>query len=112
MNLDYIHPFLDGNSRTLREFTRQLADESGYSIPWEVFNNSNNGRDVLYIARYLSVNKLTLPEIANIDTKQKVVFTPDKFDGNSELPELLSYIIHSKTQEISEAEKDDDELEM
>ena len=33
--LDYIHPFPDGNSRTLREFTRQLADESSYSLDWQ-----------------------------------------------------------------------------
>ena len=44
---DYIHPFKDGNSRTLREFTRQLAKESGYRIDWERFNQQPAGRDIL-----------------------------------------------------------------
>lgn len=30
--LDYVHPFSDGNSRTLRTFTKQLAKESGYEL--------------------------------------------------------------------------------
>ena len=37
-DLDYIHPFQDGNSRTLRLFTRQLAKESGYELKWEKYN--------------------------------------------------------------------------
>ena len=38
--LDYIHPFPDGNSRTLREFTRQLADKSGYRLDKDSVNSS------------------------------------------------------------------------
>lgn len=87
--LDYIHPFPDGNSRTLREFTRQLAEESGYSIEWERFNQTPAGRDILYIARDISVNKLALPHVIHEDTKRSVVFTMDQFDGNRDLPDLL-----------------------
>lgn len=87
--LDYIHPFPDGNSRTLREFTRQLAEESGYSIDWERFNQTPAGRDILYIARDISVNKLALPHVIHEDTKRSVVFTMDQFDGNRDLPDLL-----------------------
>jgi cell filamentation protein len=59
--IDYIHPFKDGNSRTLREFTRQLAEISGYDLDWERFNKQPAGRDILYIARDLDVNKQALP---------------------------------------------------
>lgn len=38
--LDYVHPFSDGNSRTLRAFTRQLGEEAGYSIDWERFKSA------------------------------------------------------------------------
>jgi cell filamentation protein len=35
--LDYVHLFSDGNSRTLRTFTKQLAKEAGYEVDWERF---------------------------------------------------------------------------
>jgi len=47
-DLDYLHPFREGNSRTLRTFTEQLANEAGYTLGWEKFRQD---RDLLYIAR-------------------------------------------------------------
>ncbi|WP_353744070.1 MULTISPECIES: Fic family protein [Pseudomonas] len=44
--LDFIHPFSDGNSRTLREFSRQLAEASNYRLDWERFGQSPAGRDL------------------------------------------------------------------
>ena len=38
--LDYLHPFNDGNSRTLRTFTRQLARAAGFDIDWARFAGS------------------------------------------------------------------------
>lgn len=90
---DYIHPFPDGNSRTLREFTRQLAKDSGYQLDWSHFGKSKNGRDRLYIARDLSVNELALESVKNADTKRDITFALDQFDGNSKLPELLRDVI-------------------
>ncbi|MCS8265695.1 Fic family protein [Pseudomonas aeruginosa] len=87
--LDYIHPFSDGNSRTLREFTRQLAEASGYTLDWERFGKSAGGRDVLYIARDRSVNELALPHIQHAGTKRDVVLTMDQFEANRDLPDLL-----------------------
>jgi cell filamentation protein len=49
-DLDYTHPFREGNSRTLRTFTDQLAREAGYELNWEKFSGERN-RDLLYIAR-------------------------------------------------------------
>jgi len=87
--LDYIHPFSDGNSRTLREFTRQLAKKSGYELDWDRFNRSPAGRDILYIARDQSVNKLAMPHIQHDDTRRNIVFSTDQLEGNRNLPELL-----------------------
>lgn len=87
--VDYIHPFSDGNSRTLREFTRELADASGYTLDWERFGKSAAGRDVLYIARDLSVNELALPHIQHAGTKRDVVLSMDMLEGNRDLPNLL-----------------------
>jgi cell filamentation protein len=70
--LDYIHPFPDGNSRTLRTFTRQLACEAGYELDWSIFNVTPGARDGLYIARDLAVNRLALPEIENESTMRKI----------------------------------------
>jgi cell filamentation protein len=87
--LDYIHPFSDGNSRTLRAFTRQLAEASGYNIDWDQFGQSPVGRDLLYIARDLSVNELALPHIVHDVTKRDVLLTIDQLEGNRDLPSLL-----------------------
>lgn len=87
--VDYIHPFSDGNSRTLREFTRELAEASGYTLDWDRFDKSPGGRDVLYIARDLSVNELALPHIQHAGTKRDVVLSMDQLEGNRDLPNLL-----------------------
>lgn len=87
--VDYIHPFSDGNSRTLREFTRQLAEASGYKLDWERFGKSPAGRDVLYIARDRSVNALALPHIQHAGTKRDVVLSMDQLESNRDLPNLL-----------------------
>lgn len=88
-DLDYVHPFLDGNSRTLRAFTGQLAREAGYEIDWDRFNRSDIGRDLLYIARDLSVNEVAKPFIQHPNTMMKIVNSRDRLHGNRTLPELL-----------------------
>ena len=94
VEVDYIHPFIDGNSRTLREFTRQLAEASGYTLDWSQFDKSPAGRDVLYVARDLSVNKLALPNIQNLVTKRDVMLSMDQLEGNRELPDLIRDAVH------------------
>lgn len=87
--LDYVHPFSDGNSRTLRTFTKQLAKESGYELDWERFGSSPAGRDLLYIARDRSVNELAKPHVQQESTMRKIIYTQDRLDGNRALPDLL-----------------------
>jgi len=52
------------------------------------------GRDLLYIARDLSVNELALPHIQNANNKRDVVFSMDILEGNRKLPDLLQDAIH------------------
>jgi cell filamentation protein len=87
--LDYTHPFSDGNSRTLRTFTKQLAKEAGYDLDWTRFNQNDAGRDVLYIARDRSVNELAKPHIEHEQSMRKIVITLDRLEGNRDLPSLL-----------------------
>ncbi len=87
--LDYIHPFVDGNSRTLREFTRQLSAASGYNLDWERFTSSPGGRDILYVARDLSVNALALPHVQDSAIRRNITFSLDQFEGNRDMPNLM-----------------------
>lgn len=87
--MDYVHPFSDGNSRTLRTFTKQLANEAGYELEWERFSRSPVGRDLLYIARDRSVNKLAKPHVQQEQSMRKITHTTDRLEGNRDLPDLL-----------------------
>jgi cell filamentation protein len=90
---DYIHPFRDGNSRTLREFTRELAEASGYTLDWEWFSQSPAGRDILYVARDISVNTLALPHVQHFGTRRDITLSLDQLEGNRDLPDLLRDVI-------------------
>lgn len=65
--LDYLHPFGEGNSRTLRTFTEQLARENGHDLDWETTNVTPQSRDALYIARDMAVIQLRNPGITMAD---------------------------------------------
>jgi len=93
IELDYVHPFSDGNSRTLRTFTRQLARQAGYEVDWARFNRSDVGRDLLYIARDLSVNELAKPHIQHENTMRKILYTQTRLEGNRDLSDLLRDVV-------------------
>jgi len=106
-NLDYLHPFDDGNSRTLREFTYQLANESGFVLSWEKFNQTQNGRDILYIARDLSVSQIALVEQQTPQAQFSATQCLDMLDNNKSLQQLLPTVIKSKHQiKLEDAVKD------
>ena len=54
-DLDYAHGFHDGNSRTLREFTRTLALKAGYNLDWTPTSVDADRRNHLYTARDILV---------------------------------------------------------
>ncbi|MCW5730598.1 MAG: Fic family protein [Alphaproteobacteria bacterium] len=60
-DLDHAHPFREGNSRTLRIFTSQLARAAGYELDWGTAKADARTRDLLYMARDREVLKLAFP---------------------------------------------------
>jgi cell filamentation protein len=87
--LDYLHPFADGNSRTLRTFTKQLANEAGYELDWERFNRSAGTRDALYVARDKAVNAIALPQMTNERSMMRIVGSMDRLEANKNLEQIL-----------------------
>jgi cell filamentation protein len=49
--LDAIHPFREGNSRTLRAFFYSVAHNAGFKFDWTATATSEDARDTLYRAR-------------------------------------------------------------
>ncbi len=43
-NLNYLHPFREGNGRTQRAFLRQLAASAGWDLDWSDLNREENNR--------------------------------------------------------------------
>lgn len=60
-DLDYAHPFREGNSRTLRHFSEQLAKQAGFDLDWSRSNADGLSRDQLYVARDLAVTERAFP---------------------------------------------------
>ncbi len=60
---------------------------------WDRFGQSPAGRDILYIARDLSVNRLALSFIQHEDTRREILFSLDQLDDNRDLPDLLKDVV-------------------
>lgn len=73
-DLDHIHPFREGNSRTLREFTRELALQAGYELDWHSTGADAQARDRLYLARDREVLERLYPgldEARSMETEDR-----------------------------------------
>jgi cell filamentation protein len=90
--LDYIHPFYEGNSRTLRVFTGQLAKASGYELEWEKLNRSETTRDLLCIARDRAVGELAVGRIRSEMNERTVLYDMDRNSSSPSLSELVAAI--------------------
>jgi cell filamentation protein len=64
--LDAIHAFRDGNSRTLRAFTTDLAEAVGHRLDWALAAQKAEDRVRLYHARDIAVMRGDLSELAAI----------------------------------------------
>lgn len=87
--LDYLHPFHEGNSRTLRFFFTQLADESDHHFDWDKLSGSPHQRDRLYIARDVAVLRQALPHVRGERALQLATATLDRLEGNVSLEHLF-----------------------
>lgn len=100
--LDYVHPFGDGNSRTLRSFTRQLARDSGFDVKWEKLAETPIDRDRLRIARDKEVLEKVIPELEGSHRAwRSAVMTLGRYEPNKGLEETLKVAVRSyvKTEE-------------
>lgn len=93
VKLDYTHPFYDGNSRTLREFTRCLANEAGFDLDWSKTNENQISRDKLYIARDISVYEIAKDKIQSKDNFRDVTYSYDILCQNPKLEYILKNCI-------------------
>ena len=91
-HLDYVHPFEEGNSRTLRTFTRQLARASGYDLDWDRLSRTDQNRDRLFIARDRAVGEIAVGRIQNEANEIRVVSDMIRFENNPSLVELVTAI--------------------
>jgi cell filamentation protein len=73
-DLDHAHGFYEGNSRTLREFTRSLADVAGYTLDWTSGGTGAEARNALYVARDVEVLERFYPGL----TEERAMATGDR----------------------------------
>jgi cell filamentation protein len=73
-DLDHAHGFHEGNSRTLREFTRELAAEAGLRLDWTGTGVGTQERNELYIARDVAVLERAYPDL----TPERAMTTDDR----------------------------------
>jgi cell filamentation protein len=64
--LDATHPFREGNSRTLRQFSADLALAAGYELDWEPSGLTEDSRNALYTARDLAFTQRKYAPLLNI----------------------------------------------
>ena len=80
-DLDHAHGFYEGNSRTLREFTRELANEAGYELDWAATGAGAKERNQLYIARDVDVLQRAFPGL----TPERGMETNDRAEYEASL---------------------------
>ena len=67
--LDALHPFREGNSRTLRQFTADLALNAGMNLDWSMVAADDDARRKLYLARDVAVINADSSMLADIIKK-------------------------------------------
>ena len=80
-DLDHAHSFYEGNSRTLREFTRSLAQAAGYELNWAPTGADAEQRNRLYVARDIAVLERAFPGL----TPERGMETNDRFEYEASL---------------------------
>ena len=75
-DLDHAHGFHEGNSRTLREFTRELAAAAGHTLDWIKTSVGAKERNQPYIARDIEVLERAFPGL----TPERAMATDDRLE--------------------------------
>ncbi len=64
--IDAIHPFREGNSRTLRQFTADLARMAGHTLEWSRALTNDADRQTLFYARDVAVMRADSSQLAGV----------------------------------------------
>lgn len=80
-DLDFVHSFHEGNSRTLREVARSLAQATGYELRWTSTSVNAAERNRLYVARDIAVLERAFPGL----TPQRGMETNDRAEYEASL---------------------------
>ena len=115
-DLDYLHPFREGNSRTLRTFTSQMAKEAGFDLDWKTTNVDAINRNELYIARDREVISR---DVFGVDLQTAMKDSPNDvkhlvYAGSKDSKTLKDIIQDSMTpiKQLSQDAKQDKQLEI
>jgi len=79
--LDAAHPFREGNSRTLRMFTADIARVTGWQLTWRECSRTNEQRQALYRARDKAVRAADSRDLAAMI---RSVLSPIEDEGQTE----------------------------
>ncbi|MSP01446.1 MAG: hypothetical protein EXR07_10425 [Acetobacteraceae bacterium] len=79
-DLDHAHGFHEGNSRTLREFIRELSAAAGYRLDWIGTGIGAEERNQLYTARDILVLERAFPGL----TPERAMQTDDRAEYEAE----------------------------
>lgn len=93
--VDYLHPFAEGNSRTLRVFTEQLAKEAGRTFDWGESNASAAARDNLYAARDQAVLQMAIHDVKSDRQLMDISHALHKLEKQPSLAQVISSYINA-----------------
>ena len=101
-DIDYLHPSREGNSRTLRTFTRMLCKEIGYELDWSTSNIDAKMRNTLYVARDREV---ICRDVLGVDLETASKKSPNEVKDlvyvGSKKSKTLKSIIHASLRKLS-----------
>ncbi|WP_338755929.1 Fic family protein (plasmid) [Moraxella lincolnii] len=85
--LDYEHPFVEGNSRTIRTFCSQIADRHGIELNW---SNMTERMDELYRARDIEIAKMNVELIPTSDIESYMLEEAQRYNTKDYIATQIS----------------------
>lgn len=86
-HMDFVRPFKNGNSYTLREFSSALAIKCDFTLDWSLLAKNP---ELLYVALVLDVNAVALPHITDSAILNALQKSVAALRNNKKLADLLS----------------------
>lgn len=99
-DLDFCHPFYDGNSRTLRAFISEISDKAGFYTDWGRYGSDTLAQEELYAARDAAVCAMTLRSVPLGPYEPLVERTVEILKDCKSLAQIFDEITHSKPRSL------------